>query len=458
VTDSAGNPVRDGTTVRFTATIGNVTSESITNGGIAEAQFSSNETGVSTITATVGSISSETTINLRAGSPSSVLLTYDPTSIGVRDSGRNQTLRIIADVRDSKNNTVSDGTWVRFSIYASPQGGETLSSFEPIPTVNGKSEVSLISGTRSGTVRIQAEVVDENNQPLVPVVRAISTEIIIFAGPPFIENVNDRSTSHLTVGTDPLNILGWHFVNNTASVTAVVGDKYNNPVPVGTAVYFTTTGGVISTHMGYTDEEGLATVTIHSAQPYPTIHRFYQTFYDPNRSHPDFSLPTNIIPGPIPDFEFSQVLNSQGGFDENDGIVRILASSEGVDANGDKANVWAVTGLVFSGLINTFTVAVDRTDLSPGESAYIEIQIYDVNGNPIIPGSSVIAESSAGALSWTNIETSDPGVTLYHLYLTNNLDPSNPDAKETSTKVTIKVNSDNGNVVQSPATILLKLE
>ena len=458
VLDAAGNPVRDGTTVHFETTLGNITPEAVTKGGKAAAKFSSGETGVATVTASVGNASGEITIHLLPGKPAAILLSFDPKSLGVKDSGRNQTLKITADVRDAKNNSVQDGTLVRFSLYASPHGGETLNSYDPVPTVNGKAEVSLVSGTRSGPVRILAEVVDGNGQPVTPPVRAISTEIMIFAGPPYIENVNDVSTSHLTVGTKPLNILGWHFVNNTAEVVAVVGDKYNNPVPAGTAVYFTTTGGVISTHTGYTDDEGIARVTIHTAKPYPTIDRFYYTFFDPNQGHPNFWLPTSVIPGPIPDFEGGLVVNSKGDTGENDGIVRIMAVTEGVDATGQKAAVWSVTNLVFSGLIAHFSVDVSDTALSPGQSAHIRIRIFDVNGNPIVPGSTIAASSDAGSLSWTSFVTPDPGQTVYDLYLTNNLDPTSPEARETSTQVTIKVTSENGNAVRSTPSIRLKLE
>ena len=59
-------------------------------------------------------------------------------------------------------------------------------------------------------------------------------------------------------------------MNNLATVTAVVGDKFNNPVPAGTAVFFTTTGGVVTTYTGYTDEEGVVTVTLHTALTFGT--------------------------------------------------------------------------------------------------------------------------------------------------------------------------------------------
>ncbi|MCH9007284.1 Ig-like domain-containing protein [candidate division KSB1 bacterium] len=304
-----------------------------------------------------------------------------------------------------------------------------------------------------------AQVTDALGIALVPEVRAISTEVIIFAGPPFIEDVNNRFTSHLSVGAAQTNVLGWGFVNTTTTMIAVVGDRFNNPVPAGTAVFFTTTGGVISTHTGFTNEEGVATVTIHTAQPLPDIMRYYNTFDDPNKDHPNFALGTSTIPGPIPDFEGGQVVNSLGGVGENDGITRVLAVTEGVNSNGVSSRAWAVTNVVFSGLISTFTIAVSPTDLSPGEAAIIDFKIYDVNGNPIVSGSKIEITNlaDAGSLSWSSLVTSDPGTTTYQVSLTNDIDPSDPDAKATSTSVAIQVTSVNGNDVTFTVPINLNL-
>ena len=457
VYDAAGNPVPDGTTVYFSTSIGDISEKSLTQNGEAVAKFSSGVTGVAVIHAWVGDVNGQTTIQLLPGPPASIVLTFDPTSVGIKDSGRNQTTRIKAVVKDTKNNPAKDGTYVKFSIESSPDGGEQLSSTNPIPTVNGAAEVSFISGIRSGAVRIRADVTDAKGNTLSPPVRAISTELIIFAGPPYIENVNDPSTSHLSVGVTPVNVYGWHVVNNTVDVVAVVGDKYNNPVPEGTAVYFTTTGGVISTYTGYTNAEGVAKVTLHTGQPYPTITRFYNTFQNPNFGSSFFTGSDGVIPGPIPDFEGGQALNSLGNMGENDGVARILAVTEGMDSFGHRAKVWGVTSAVFSGKIAHFTVETSDTVLHIGQSAHIAIDIFDVNGNPIVPGSTILVEASAGALSWGSWTTSDPGITHYDLILTNNLDPTAQNAKPTATAVTIKVQSQNGNAMRSTPAIHLLL-
>ncbi|KAA3618074.1 MAG: hypothetical protein DWQ05_08505 [Calditrichaeota bacterium] len=457
VTDAVGNPLPDGTIIRFQASFGDITATSETINGIAHATYSSKETGLAEISASIGSISRTITMKLRPGAANSILLTYDPTSLGVKDSGRNTTLTVTADIRDVQNNPVLDGTLVRFNIFASPGGGEFLSSLAPVPTINGLAHVSLNSGIRSGTVRVKAEVIDANNTPFNPPIVAISTDVIIFAGPPYIENINDRSTSHLSTGPKPVNIYGWGIVNSTTTLTAVIGDKFNNPVPAGTAVYFTTSGGIISTYTGYTDEEGVASVTLHSAQPYPDVPRFYNTFLDPNASHPDFSLGTDIIPGPIPDLEFGVIDNGYDATSQNNGIARVLAVTEGVDASGNSAKVWGVASVIFSGEIETFYTEVSDTLLLPSQSSIITIYVYDGNGNPIVPGSTITLNAEAGKLSWSEFKTGDPGKTLYQATLVNNLDPNDPDAKEATISIGVRVESENGTVVTSTVPIQLKL-
>ena len=457
VYDEVGNPVADGTLVQFATDLGDITPTAETRNGVASAVFSSGQTGLATIRATAGTVSGTVTVRALPGPPNSILLTYDPNSIGVKDSGRNTTLTVTADVRDVRNNPVADPTYVRFSIFSSPGGGEFLSSEAPVATINGKAQVSLNAGIRSGTVRIKAEVTDSSGVPLNPPVSAVSTEIIIFAGPPYMADVNDLSTSRLSVGSQPINILGWHVVNSTATIVALVGDKYNNPVPAGTAVYFTTTGGIISTHTGYTDDQGIATVVLHSGQPYPDVPRYYNTFFDPNENHPDWNLPSRIIPGPIPDYDFGEVDNGYDNTSQNNGIARVLAVTEGVDRNGKPTRVWNVTNVVFSGAISQFRADVDKTELLPGEAATIQITIYDSNGNPIVAGSLISVEADAGKLSWTELKTDDPGRTKYTVLLVNNLDPNDPDARETAVSVSVKVQSKNGTGVVSTVPIQLKL-
>ncbi|MCK5733401.1 MAG: Ig-like domain-containing protein [Candidatus Latescibacteria bacterium] len=428
VKDVVGNPVPN-VEVAFASNIGNIaTSASSDAQGEASVSFSSEVTGTAIITATVAGVSGHSSpIFVRPGPPHSILLSYDPTFVGVRGAGRNATLTVTAEVRDTHGNWVADGTQAAFSIVASPSRAgdayrDELSAADPVPTVNGMARVSFTSGSRSGTARIKAQV---------NTIEAVSTEIQIFSGPPHIEDPDDPSSSHLAIGARPINILGWHIVKNRTTITVVVGDQYNNPVPVGTAVYFTTTGGVAAPATGYVDAHGVATVTLITGAPYPTVER-YGALRDPNSDA--------LIAGDPLDFD--------GDGDPNDGIARVLAESKGTDGAGNPAAAWGVCDVIFSGAVETFSFTKDAPvdKLWIGGWAGMTIRIVDVNGNPIVPGSDLTAETTAGALSWTALTTGDPGSIEYGLSIGNDLSARKPDEEREfkPALVTVKLDSPNG--------------
>jgi hypothetical protein len=414
VVDAQGNPV-SGQTVFFTTTIGDITPNAPTNAqGIATAQFSSGIVGTSTITAAVKrsdgmSVLGNIIVQLLPGSSNTIVLRFNPTWIGVKDTGQNQTMNVSADIKDGKNNPVVDGTLVKFSFIGSNLGC-AFSTTQPIPTVGGTATISLSSGTRSGTIRVNAEVVDAQGQPITPLVSATSSWLLIHAGPPYIEDVNDLNTTHLTIAAYRLNI-GYGMLDTT-TIRLMVGDKYNNPVEKGTAVYFTTSGGVVSTHTAYTDEYGKASVLLTQGHPLPTIDRYYNYIglQDPNNNQ--------IVPGPmyykaldkwlLPNFEEpidplrpeeiypgivgGRVKNSEGDSLENDGIARIIAYTEGMDAAGNSARPWDELSVVMSGATpyndnsNYVFQTLFHDTLSPGDEAQIRYSLIDYNGNPIVSG------------------------------------------------------------------------
>ena len=199
---------------------------------------------------------------------------YNPGSVGVRGSGRNETLLITATVRDANNNPVMDGTNVYFNVNNSPGGGDLLSSTGAVPTINGRATVSYSSGTVAGSARVRA---------ICGAVSAVSTEILVYAGPPFIEDIHSScETTHMSLASNPCSMFGMDVVGDSVVLVALVGDRYNNPVTTGTAVYFTTSAGVITTSTGYTDSLGFARVTLWSGHPLPSIDRWQNTLRDPN--------------------------------------------------------------------------------------------------------------------------------------------------------------------------------
>ncbi|HEX9972532.1 MAG TPA: hypothetical protein VGD14_10730, partial [bacterium] len=227
-------------------------------------------------------------------------------------------------------------------------------------------------------------------------------------------------------------------------ITVYFGDKYNNPVEDGTAVYFTTTGGIITSD-AITCEKGQASVILQNVNPFP-----YLVSNDPNQ------LTALKIPNPndnnlmlntyIPDFDSSEVINSIGTKKENDGMAVILAYTWGQDQNGKLIKVWTTAGVVYSVGVRRFTAVTDKDSLSVGEVATIDIRVYDSNGNPVAAGSSLTVSTTGGELSDTNLMPGADkygfGTTFFSVQLLNNLKPEEDEA--TTAMVKIQLDSPNG--------------
>ncbi|MBN1485818.1 MAG: hypothetical protein JXA37_13975 [Chloroflexia bacterium] len=129
------------------------------------------------------------------------------------DTGGREAL-IVAQVADDHKWGVADGTLVTFET--------TLGSLEPISgtTVDGLFTTTLTSGAGSGTALVQATVGD--------VTEAITVEIV----PPQAYDV------YLEAQDDELTANGI----STTLLTAYVNDKYGDPAPDGTEVFFVVEG------------------------------------------------------------------------------------------------------------------------------------------------------------------------------------------------------------------------
>ncbi|MBU1706427.1 Ig-like domain-containing protein, partial [bacterium] len=270
------------------------------------------------------------------------------------------------------------------------------------------------------------------------------TEIIIYSGPPYIEDIYNPdgcgyfNTSHIKVASSPCDLVGWSAVGDSVMITAIVGDKWNNPVPEGTAVYFTTSGGVITTATGYTNANGFATVTLFGGNPMPTLSRWWNTLEDPN------------LGGQI----------NCWGAPDRDGIAKVLVTAEGETQNNQSAIVWATCGVRFTApydgiRILEMTVNGDPNErtLYIGENALILYELWE-GGNhwPIDSESIVRFSASAGAAYPSRFTIGCPGDTLYTVSFFNNL-TTQDDA--TATPVMIEVESKNGNLWTFTETFLL---
>lgn len=233
VRDSYGNYVEDGTPVNFSVIEGNgsVTPTALTFGGVASAKFiPTGGSSTAKVRASSGSASKDLTIKIVSTLPA-VIVATDSAWISVRGVGMPSQATVIARVYDGADNPVADGSEVWFEIVHGPGGGEYLDSEEmgygPVvkSTVGGLASVNVSSGTLPGTVvlRIESESA-----------ASTTTKIGIASGPP----------DSIIIATGKVKKSADQCVY-VLCVSALVRDRYNNPVSDGNVVYWTIDRGDI---------------------------------------------------------------------------------------------------------------------------------------------------------------------------------------------------------------------
>jgi hypothetical protein len=204
--------------------------------------------------------------------------------------------------------------------------GTTQYVSSPVATVNGTATVSFHSGTKAGAHRVKATVVDSLGTVIQPAISSETTQFMVVSGPAFLDtsDMNDPfSNSRMTVASSSRIIFAEALDTDVSktTVSVIIADRYSNPVPEGTAVYFSSTGGVIDTKSGFTDSKGLARVTLYAGNPYPTV---------VNSSQID--NPNATIGGPA---KFTlPLLDFDGDGQKNNGVATIAAYTQGLDQQG----------------------------------------------------------------------------------------------------------------------------
>lgn len=186
-----------------------------------------------------------------------VLISQSAKNIGVKGSGSVETAQMVFEVQDSSGRPVdlAHSVEVSFRIGSGPGGGEFVYPPKSRTDSKGRVTANIASGTKSGVVQIIAETVVGTKT-----IRSLPVVIVIHGGLP--------DSAHFSIAPEKLNFPGYNIFGLTNKITAYVGDKYGNPVKPGTAVYFTTTGGIIEGST-LTNDQGQGTVNLISAEPRP---------------------------------------------------------------------------------------------------------------------------------------------------------------------------------------------
>ena len=268
VRDTSGNPARDSTVVKFTAgekfedvdedgyftegvdelkydvnqdgrwnPIGFIPSYALTENGEVEVNYVAGlRTGTAYIKVTSepgGNLFQEdvSLLLVPADSVAYIVLMPDDPKIQVPGTGGVEATQIRAVCYDHYGNRVGEGFPVEFYLISGPGGGESLngvvSDSITIKTSSyGEATVTLLSGIKSGTVRLRVKV---------GTVLSFSTIVTICAGPPVDISLSPYSC----------NIPGCQEDCVEDSICACVVDRYGNPVPDSTSVYFGTEEGMV---------------------------------------------------------------------------------------------------------------------------------------------------------------------------------------------------------------------
>ena len=135
-------------------------------------------------------------------------------------------------------------------------GGTTLSPTSKTTNAAGEVTTTVQAGKVSSAIRVTATVDGSD-------ISAQSDQLIVSTGVPDQNSISLALSSH--------NPEALAYDNETVTVTARLADRFNNPVPDGTAVYFTTEGGAIEP--GCVTKQGTCSVTWTSQEPRPIDHR-----------------------------------------------------------------------------------------------------------------------------------------------------------------------------------------
>ncbi|RKZ90664.1 MAG: hypothetical protein DRR19_09415 [Candidatus Parabeggiatoa sp. nov. 1] len=382
VKDAQGNPVKDGTHVNFTTTLGIITELVPTNNkGSAEAQFTPNmQAGLATITATAGSATDSITLTVQPGSAGTIEVSkIEPNVIGISGSGVVQSATLEFLVKDNLGNPVADGTSVDFAL-----GKTTLGGGETI-TTQGQSGITASGTTNNGlvSVTLKSGAVAGNIDVIATVNNTISTvaRVTIVGGVP--------DADHLSLAVEFHNIAGGVTFGLLDTITAFVGDRFGNIVPDGTSVSFITEGGTIGKSIGggaftTTTEFGQATAILQSASPTVPLLGGVATLrnlgYQCSGDYAEVDSPTpELLCG-------------------NPGLVTIVAFTTGSESLVDKnGNGLYDAGEPFKDLSEPY---IDGND----NNAFDEGELYiDVNGNGQFDNGNNLFDGPGGASQNTTI-------------------------------------------------------
>lgn len=246
--------------------LASITSPVQTSTGIASATYSASGcsgSDVITATATIGGnpLSASGTVTVAPAAIGSIVFeSATPTNIALRGTGgagRPEASTVVFRVLDQSGGPRA-GADVSFALNTNV-GGIAISPTTGQSDANGRVQTVVQSGTVNTTVRVTATVTSAS-----PQISTQSAQLTVTTGIP------DQDSFSLSVQCP--NVEAWSRDGVQVPVTARLADRFNNPVPDGTAVTISTEGGLIQSQcqtQSTPTQSGFCTVNWTSSNPRP---------------------------------------------------------------------------------------------------------------------------------------------------------------------------------------------
>lgn len=395
---------------------------------VAKGGCESSDTITATATAPNGTITASATINVLPAVLGSIqFVSAIPSSIalkGTGGAGLSETSIIAFKVLNSVGGVVPNKD-VIFSLDTDV-GGLSLSPLTAKTDANGQAQTIVQAGTIPTPVRVTATIIGSS-----PVISTQSDQLAITTGIP------DQDSISLSAET--LNPEAWHVDGVTVKITARFADRFNNPVPDGTAVTFTTEGGSIGGSCNTV--KGACSVDWVSQEPRPSDGRVTilataigeESFGDANSDgkfgNGDSFPASNDLPEAFRDdnenglrdaTEFSVDFNRNGIYDAKDGKFNgILCEHSTLCGSTKTLNVRDSTVLVMADSFAKIVINPGGIDVSGGPQT-VMITVGDFAHNQPMPKGTTINIATdngklSGPTSYTVGNTSFNGPLVYEI-------------------------------------------
>ena len=261
--DGDGNPYTETVSVAFASSClgtGQATLDTpvtTTSGTVISNYVATGCSGADTITATAtpgsSSITASATVTVQPPVIGSLQFeSATPANIGIQGFGLTESSAVQFRVLDTQGNPTS-GQDVSFALNTTI-GGISIAPDTAVSDADGLVTTFVTSGTVATSVRVTASLMANT------AINTQSDSLVVSTG------IADQDSFSLSASV--LNPEAWDVDNTEVEILILVADRFNNPVPDGTAIFFTVEGGQVDSSC--LTQMGQCSVTWRSSSPRPS--------------------------------------------------------------------------------------------------------------------------------------------------------------------------------------------